>query len=266
MASHKFLSMLKEFEKEPLKSEYCVQVEGEVILRSSPNKNIPTGLIEIKAEKIKVFSESLLPPFIIADKTDALEDTRLKSRYLDLRRPTLQKNLVLRAKMIQSFHHYFDENGFLEVETPTLIKSTPEGARDYLVPSRTKPGCFYALPQSPQIYKQLLMVGNIDRYYQVARCYRDEDLRADRQPEFTQLDVEMSFVERQDVLNIIQGSLKKVFKDTIDVDLEDFAVLPYSECISKYGSDKPDLRYELFLHDIDNILKTPILHLSKILI
>lgn len=246
----------KEFEKEPLKSEYCVQVEGEVILRSSPNKNIPTGLIEIKAEKIKVFSESLLPPFIIADKTDALEDTRLKSRYLDLRRPTLQKNLVLRAKMIQSFHHYFDENGFLEVETPTLIKSTPEGARDYLVPSRTKPGCFYALPQSPQIYKQLLMVGNIDRYYQVARCYRDEDLRADRQPEFTQLDVEMSFVERQDVLNIIQGSLKKVFKDTIDVDLEDFAVLPYSECISKYGSDKPDLRYELFLHDIDNIFES----------
>ena len=245
----------KEFEKEPLKSEYCVQVEGEVILRSSPNKNIPTGLIEIKAEKIKVFSESLLPPFIIADKTDALEDTRLKSRYLDLRRPTLQKNLVLRAKMIQSFHHYFDENGFLEVETPTLIKSTPEGARDYLVPSRTKPGCFYALPQSPQIYKQLLMVGNIDRYYQVARCYRDEDLRADRQPEFTQLDVEMSFVERQDVLNIIQGSLKKVFKDTIDVDLEDFAVLPYSECISKYGSDKPDLRFDMAFTDVTELVK-----------
>ena len=157
--------------------------------------------------------------------------------------------------MIQSFHHYFGENGFLEVETPTLIKSTPEGARDYLVPSRTKPGCFYALPQSPQIYKQLLMVGNIDRYYQVARCYRDEDLRADRQPEFTQLDVEMSFVERQDVLNIIQGSLKKVFKDTIDVDLEDFAVLPYSECISKYGSDKPDLRFDMKIQDVSELVK-----------
>ena len=244
----------KEFEKEPLKSEYCVQVEGEVILRSSPNKNIPTGLIEIKAEKIKVFSESLLPPFIIADKTDALEDTRLKSRYLDLRRPTLQKNLVLRAKMIQSFHHYFDENGFLEVETPTLIKSTPEGARDYLVPSRTKPGCFYALPQSPQIYKQLLMVGNIDRYYQVARCYRDEDLRADRQPEFTQVDMEMSFVEQQDVIKVVEGLIVDAFKAAGVEVKPPFIQMPWQEAMDRFGSDKPDTRFGLELFDIGDII------------
>lgn len=246
----------KEFEKEPLKSEYCVQVEGEVILRSSPNKNIPTGLIEIKAEKIKVFSESLLPPFIIADKTDALEDTRLKSRYLDLRRPTLQKNLVLRAKMIQSFHHYFDENGFLEVETPTLIKSTPEGARDYLVPSRTKPGCFYALPQSPQIYKQLLMVGNIDRYYQVARCYRDEDLRADRQPEFTQIDCEMSFVDENDVMTMMENMIGRIFKEIHNIDIQlPLKRMTYKEAMDRFGSDKPDTRFAMELTDLSDLVK-----------
>ncbi|HBD06460.1 MAG TPA: aspartate--tRNA ligase [Firmicutes bacterium] len=243
------------YEKYHLRSEYCLRVEGEVILRSSPNKEMDTGEIEIDVKDINVFSSSANPPFIIADKTDALEDTRLKMRYLDLRRPILQKNLQIRAKTVSSMREYLEENGFLEIETPTLIKSTPEGARDYLVPSRLKPGTFYALPQSPQIYKQLLMIAGMDKYYQVARCYRDEDLRADRQPEFTQIDVEMSFVEREDVLLVIQGMLKKAFKDVLNVDLKDFARLTYAECISKYGSDKPDLRYTLYLHDLDEIFK-----------
>ncbi len=242
-----------EYKANPVKNEYCIQVEGTVCIRSSFNKSMDTGEIEIKDAKIKVFSQSLLPPFIIADNTDALEETRLKSRYLDLRRPYLQKNLKTRAKVLTSMREYLEKNGFLEVETPTLIKSTPEGARDYLVPSRIKQGSFYALPQSPQIYKQLLMVAGIDKYYQVARCYRDEDLRADRQPEFTQIDIEMSFVEREDVLKVIEDLLKKAFKDVFNVDLKDFKKMSYDDCICYYGSDKPDLRYDLKLHDLNHI-------------
>lgn len=243
----------EQYEKTPLKSEYCLQVTGQVVGRSEPNPKLSTGAIEVKAAEIRLFSRSQLPPFIVADKTDALEETRLKNRYLDLRRPCLQANLQRRAQLVKSLREYLEERGFLEVETPTLIKSTPEGARDYLVPSRTRPGSFYALPQSPQIFKQLLMVGGIDRYYQVARCYRDEDLRADRQPEFTQLDVEMSFVEREDVLEVIEGMLKKAFRDILGVELQDFARLSYRECIERYGSDKPDLRYDLPLRDLDGI-------------
>ncbi|MDY5655034.1 MAG: aspartate--tRNA ligase [Bacilli bacterium] len=241
------------FENNPLKNEYCVQVKGKVSLKDVPNKNLATGEIEVIASEIKVYSSSIVPPFIIADKTDALEDTRLKDRFLDLRRPYLQNNLILRSKIVKSVHEFFDNLGFVEVETPTLVKSTPEGARDYLVPSRIKKGAFYALPQSPQIYKQLLMISGMDRYYQVARCYRDEDLRADRQPEFTQVDVEMSFVEREDVLKVIEDLLNKVFKDTISYDLGKFKRISYKDAIELYGSDKPDMRFDLLLKDISFI-------------
>ena len=241
------------FENNPLKNEYCVQVKGKVSLKDVPNKNLATGEIEVIASEIKVYSSSIVPPFIIADKTDALEDTRLKDRFLDLRRPYLQNNLILRSKIVKSVHEFFDNLGFVEVETPTLVKSTPEGARDYLVPSRIKKGAFYALPQSPQIYKQLLMISGMDRYYQVARCYRDEDLRADRQPEFTQVDVEMSFVEREDVLKVIENLLNKVFKDTISYDLGKFKRISYKDAIELYGSDKPDMRFDLLLKDISFI-------------
>lgn len=242
------------YEKEVLKSEYCVQVEGTVVKRSEANPELATGEIEIAVTSYKVFSKSALPPFIIADKSDAIEDTRLKNRYLDLRRPCLQKNLMIKAKMLKNARDFLENEKFLEIETPTLIKSTPEGARDYLVPSRTRPGNFYALPQSPQIFKQLLMVGGFDRYYQIARCYRDEDLRADRQPEFTQIDVEMSFVEREDVLDVIERLIKYVFKKTADIDLPDFKRVAYKEAIDKYGSDKPDMRYDMTLVDMKDTL------------
>lgn len=237
-----------------LRNEYCIQVKGQVALREEANPHMATGDIEVLAKEIKVFAKADLTPFIIADKTDALEDTRMKKRYLDLRRPCLQHNLEIRAKAVRSVHKYFDERNFLEVETPTLIKSTPEGARDYLVPSRTFPGEFYALPQSPQIFKQLLMIGGMDRYYQVARCYRDEDLRADRQPEFTQIDCEMSFVDREDVLGIIEGLLDQVFKDVLNVTLPKFARISYADAINLYGSDKPDMRFEMLLKDVSDIL------------
>lgn len=242
------------YKKTEVKNEYCIQVKGKVFLRQDPNNSIPTGDIEVKAEEIKVFTEAKLTPFIIADKTDALEDTRLKWRYLDLRRPALLKNLMLREKASLAAREYLISQQFMEVETPTLIKSTPEGARDYLVPSRTHPGNFYALPQSPQIYKQLLMIGGVDRYYQFARCYRDEDLRSDRQPEFTQIDCEMSFVQREDVLSVIQGLLKNVFKKVLDVDLGDFARISYQEAIDTYGSDKPDMRFGMLLKDAAPLL------------
>lgn len=237
-----------------LKNEDCIQVTGNVVLRSDINKNIPTGEIEVEVTKIVIFAHSNLTPFIIADKTDALEDTRLKTRYLDLRRPILQHNLILRHKILKASRDFLENEDFLEIETPTLVKSTPEGARDYLVPSRIKPGQFYALPQSPQIYKQLLMISGMDRYYQIARCYRDEDLRADRQPEFTQVDVEMSFVEREDVLNVIENLVKYIWKQTINYDLKDFVRIPYLEAIDKYGSDKPDLRYDMQLVNLTSII------------
>lgn len=245
---------LQHFQKSPLKNEYCIQVEGKVVVRSDINKNIPTGEIEIEVENVHIFSKAKLTPFIIADKTDALEDTRLKNRYLDLRRPCLQANLKLRHKVLKTSRDFLESLNFLEVETPTLIKSTPEGARDYLVPSRIKKGSFYALPQSPQMYKQLLMIAGCDRYYQVARCYRDEDLRADRQPEFTQLDVEMSFVNREDVLNVIEKLVKKIWKETINYDLPDFVRISYKDAIEKYGSDKPDLRFGMELVNLTDIL------------
>ncbi len=244
----------KLYDLTPLKNEYCVQIEGVVQAKAEQNKNLPTGEIEVLASKIKIFSESELTPFIIADKTDALEDTRLKTRYLDLRRPVLQHNLELRHALLKSTREYLEGLNFLEVETPTLIKSTPEGARDYLVPSRTRPGTFYALPQSPQIYKQLLMISGMDRYYQIARCYRDEDQRADRQPEFTQIDVEMSFIEREDVLGVIENLLRKVFKDTINYDLPKFKRISYKDAIEKYGSDKPDMRFDMVLQDVSSLL------------
>jgi len=242
------------FEKLNLKNEYCIQVTGKVVLRSEANKNMATGEIEVIAKDIKVFSKSKLTPFIIDDDTDALEDTRLKSRYLDLRRPCLQNNLVIRSKLMHATRNYLENLKFLEIETPTLIKSTPEGARDYLVPSRTRPGQFYALPQSPQIFKQLLMIGGMDRYYQMARCYRDEDLRADRQPEFTQIDCEMSFVDREDVLEVIEGLLTDVWSKVIDYKLPKFTRISFAEAISKYGSDKPDMRFDMFIQDVTDIL------------
>jgi len=238
------------FDKNRLHNEYVVQVFGTVQLRSSPNMDIPTGEIEIKVTKYNILSISKQTPFIIADKTDALEDTRLKWRYLDLRRPSLQNNLKIRDKALTFSREYLHNLNFTEIQTPTLIKSTPEGARDYLVPSRTYPGKFYALPQSPQLYKQLLMVAGLDKYFQIARCYRDEDQRADRQPEFDQIDVEMSFVDRDDVLNVIEGLLKYIFKKTINVDLPDFERISYKDSINLYGTDKPDLRFDLKLHDV----------------
>ncbi len=242
------------YEKKPLKNEYCVSVKGKVAIREEENPNIPTGKIEILASEIHVFAESELPPFIIADKTDALEDTRLKWRYLDLRRPVLQQNMIINHKILKATRDYLEGLNFMEVLTPTLIKSTPEGARDYLVPSRTKPGNFYALPQSPQLFKQLLMIGGFDRYYQVARCYRDEDLRADRQPEFTQIDCEMSFITRDDVLKVIEGLVDKIWLDTIGYKLPAFERITYKDSVGLYGTDKPDMRFKMLLMDVSSIL------------
>jgi aspartyl-tRNA synthetase len=242
------------FARQEIRNEFCIQVKGKVALRGEANPNLSTGEIEVVAEDIHVFAGAKLTPFIIADKTDALEDTRLKTRYLDLRRPCLQKNLILRHQVLKSCRDFLEGKNFLEVETPTLIKSTPEGARDYLVPSRTNPGKFYALPQSPQIFKQLLMIAGMDRYYQVARCYRDEDLRADRQPEFTQIDCEMSFIEREDVLNTIEGLVKYIWKQVLNYDLPSFKRISYADAIGLYGSDKPDLRFDMKLSDVTSIL------------
>lgn len=240
------------FEKADLvKSEYCIAVTGEVIKRESPNNNIPTGLVELKGESIKILSESETPPIYIKENLDAGENIRLKYRYLDLRRPDMQKILMLRHKATKIVRDYLDDNGFLEMETPMLTKSTPEGARDYLVPSRNYPGMFYALPQSPQIFKQLLMVSGYDKYFQIVKCFRDEDLRANRQPEFTQIDLEMSFVEQEDVIALNEGLIKRVFKEILDVDVQlPIKRMPYAEAMSKYGSDKPDLRFGMEIQDI----------------
>ncbi|MBR0138221.1 MAG: aspartate--tRNA ligase, partial [Erysipelotrichaceae bacterium] len=237
-----------------VRSEYILEVSGTVIERSSKNPNMPTGDIELKAEDVTIVNSAKLPPFIIADETDALEDTRLKYRYLDLRRPVLQQKLFTRAKIVKAMHEYLDANDFIEVETPVLAKSTPEGARDYLVPSRVHPGCFYALPQSPQQFKQLLMVAGFERYYQVARCFRDEDLRADRQLDFTQLDIEMSFMSQEEILTMTEGLLKKVMKDVKGLDIETpFRRFKYHDAMNMYGSDKPDTRFELKLQDLKEV-------------
>lgn len=239
-----------------VRSEYCVAVTGEIVKRESPNPNMPTGMVELKGHSIKILSESETPPIYIRENLDAAESIRLKYRYLDLRRPDMQKIFMIRSKTARVVRDYFNDNGFLEVDTPTLTKSTPEGARDYLVPSRNYPGMFYALPQSPQIFKQLLMVSGFDKYFQIAKCYRDEDLRANRQPEFTQVDIEMSFVEVDDVIAVNEGLIKKVFKELLDVDVETpIKRMPYKEAMEKYGSDKPDLRFGMEIVDITDEVK-----------
>ena len=240
-----------------LRNEFVISVEGTVRKRPADavNEELETGKIDVLAEQLVILNEAETPPFAIKDETDAFEDLRLKYRYLDLRRPALQKVLMLRHKMYQIVRKYFDENNFIEVETPVLMKSTPEGARDYLVPSRVHKGKFYALPQSPQQYKQLLMVSGFDRYFQIVKCFRDEDLRADRQPEFTQIDVEMSFVTREEVFSVVEKLMKILFKEIWNIDLElPLKRLSYEEAMTKYGSDKPDLRFNLELHTLNKIL------------
>ena len=239
-----------------VRSEYVLMAKGVVRERSSKNLDIPTGEIEIDVSDLRILGESETPPFEIIENCPTSELTRLKYRYLDLRRPDLQKNILMRHRIAKITRDYFDENGFIEIETPMLIKSTPEGARDFLVPSRIHKGSFYALPQSPQLYKQLSMVAGFDRYMQIARCFRDEDLRADRQPEFTQIDVEMSFVEMEDVLAMIEGFMKKLFKEAIGVDVpEKLPRLTYKEAMERYGSDKPDTRYAMEIFDLADEVK-----------
>ena len=239
-----------------LRSEFVVMAKGNVRMRSSINTEIATGEIEIEVNELKVLGESKTPPFEIVENSNAKEDLRLKYRYLDLRRADLQKNILMRHKIAKVTRDYFDENGFIELETPTLIKSTPEGARDYLVPSRIHKGSFFALPQSPQMYKQLLMLSGFDRYMQLARCYRDEDLRADRQPEFTQIDLEMSFVERDDVFAIAEGYVSRLFREVLNVEIP--TPLPrmrYDDAMNDYGSDKPDTRFDMKIKDISDIVE-----------
>ncbi len=229
-----------------VRSEYVLGVRGIVRERSAKNKDIPTGEIEIEVKELRILSESETTPFEIIDNCPTAELTRLKYRYLDLRRPALQKNLLFRHKVAKVTRDFFDENGFIELETPMLIKSTPEGARDFLVPSRIHKGSFYALPQSPQMYKQLCMVAGFDRYMQIARCFRDEDLRADRQPEFTQIDLEMSFVDMEDILDLGERYIKRLFKDVMDIDIPTpFPRYTYNEVMERFGSDKPDTRYAM---------------------
>ncbi len=239
-----------------VRSEYVLAVSGTVRERSSKNPDIPTGDIEIYAETLSVLGESETPPFDITDDCKANEELRLKYRYLDLRRPVLQNNIMFRAKTAKAVRDYLCDNGFIEIETPMLIKSTPEGARDYLVPSRVHKGSFYALPQSPQLYKQLSMVAGFDKYFQLARCFRDEDLRADRQPEFTQIDIEMSFVDTEDVLAVGEGLVKHIFKSVMGVDIE--TPIPrhtYKECMERYGSDKPDIRFGMEIQNVSEAVK-----------
>jgi aspartyl-tRNA synthetase len=235
---------------EEIRNEYVIKVSGIVIERHAKNKHIPTGDVEVSVSKLEVLNTSEVTPLIIADDTDALEDTRMKYRYLDLRRPAMQKNLIIRHKAAISIRNFLDAQDFIEVETPILGKSTPEGARDYLVPSRVHKGSFYALPQSPQMYKQLLMISGLEKYYQIVKCFRDEDLRADRQLEFTQVDIEMSFAAEEDIFKLVEGLFSKVFKETIGYDIKTpFLRLSYDDAMNQYGSDKPDTRFELQLQD-----------------
>lgn len=236
-----------------VRNEYVLQVKGTVVERKDKNPKLATGEIEVVVREVKIVNTAITTPMIIADETDALEDTRLKYRYLDLRRPVLQKNLILRNRITLLVRNYLAKYGFTEVETPILCRSTPEGARDYLVPSRISKGQFYALPQSPQLYKQLLMVGGMDRYFQIARCFRDEDLRADRQPEFSQIDIEMSFVDEEDIWSMTEGLMKEIFKDIKEIDLPEFKRIPYDTCMEKYGSDKPDLRFDMPLYNVSEV-------------
>ena len=239
-----------------LRSEFVAMASGKVRVRSSINTEIPTGEIEIEVTQLKILGASQTPPFEILNDSNANEELRLRYRYLDLRRSDIQKNILLRHKITKVTRDYFDDNGFIEIETPTLIKSTPEGARDYLVPSRVHKGSFFALPQSPQLYKQLLMLSGFDRYMQIARCYRDEDLRADRQPEFTQIDLEMSFVEPEDVYAIAEGYIKRLFKEVLDVEIATpLPRLTFTEAMNDYGSDKPDTRFDMKIKDLSDIVE-----------
>jgi aspartyl-tRNA synthetase len=243
---------------ESVRSEYVLDVKGNVIRRAegTENKKLKTGMIEIQCEQLTILNEAKTPPFPIENEMDITDETRIKYRYLDLRRPVMYETLRLRSKTVKAIRDFLDAEEFLEVETPILTKSTPEGARDYLVPSRVHPGHFYALPQSPQIFKQLLMVGGIDRYYQVARCFRDEDLRADRQPEFTQIDIETSFMSQEDIIALIEQMMKKVMKDVKGIDITTpFPRLTYQEAMERYGSDKPDTRFGLELVNASEIVK-----------
>jgi len=240
-----------------IRSEYVLGVRGEVTARleGMTNPNLATGEIEIMVSELKILNPAKTPPFMIEDKLDVSENVRLQHRHIDLRRPQLQQNIVLRHKISAAVRQYYNENGFLDIETPVLTKSTPEGARDYLVPSRVNPGNFYALPQSPQLFKQLLMISGYDRYYQIVKCFRDEDLRADRQPEFTQIDVEMSFVGEEDVMTTAEGMMVKIFREVKGIDLATpFPRLEYAEAIDRFGLDKPDTRFELELKDISDIV------------
>lgn len=235
-----------------LRNEYCINVKGIVEKRESVNTNLKTGELEVILTSLNVLNKSINPPLIIQDKTDALEDLRLKYRYLDLRRPIQKNFLIQRANIVKSVRRSLEDLDFMEIETPILSKSTPEGARDYLVPSRLYHGQFYALPQSPQIYKQLLMIAGFERYYQIAKCFRDEDLRADRQPEFDQIDLEVSFLNEDQIKEIVEKVFKNLFKDIKNIDMPTpFKTISFNEAISKYGSDKPDLRYDLFINDYD---------------
>lgn len=237
------------------KSEYVIAATGTIREREAKSKKIPTGDVELYVEEVRLLSQSETPPFSIEDGCNANENLRLQYRYLDLRRPELQKKIMFRHKVAKITRDYFDENGFIEIETPTLIGSTPEGARDFLVPSRMHKGKFYALPQSPQIYKQLTMVAGFDRYLQIARCYRDEDLRADRQPEFTQIDMEMSFVTMEDVLRMGEGYLQRLFRDAMGVELGPIPRMTYAEAMESYGSDKPDTRFDMKLFDLADVVQ-----------
>ena len=245
-------------EAHKIRNEYVIQVEGDVRARpeGTVNPSIPTGQVEVVVKKLIVLNESRPLPFMVDDETDASETLRYKYRYLDLRRPSIQKNFIVRHRAARAFRSYLDSQGFLEIETPVLTRSTPEGARDYLVPSRTNPGHFFALPQSPQIFKQILMVSGLERYYQIVKCFRDEDLRADRQPEFTQVDIEMSFVKRDDVMYLVEEMIKKVFIDTLGRELDEpFQRLTYHDAMERFGSDKPDLRFGLELNNVNDIVK-----------
>ncbi|WP_073552218.1 aspartate--tRNA ligase [Elizabethkingia meningoseptica] len=246
-------ALLEEAKK--LGREFVIQVTGKVIERASKNPKIPTGDIEILVEKLTVLNNSELPPFTIEDETDGGEELRMKYRYLDIRRNPVKEKLIFRHKMAQKVRNYLSDQGFIEVETPVLIKSTPEGARDFVVPSRMNPGQFYALPQSPQTFKQLLMVGGMDKYFQIVKCFRDEDLRADRQPEFTQIDCEMAFVEQEDVMNIFEGLTQNLLKDIAGQEFGKFPRMTFADAMKKYGNDKPDIRFGMEFHELNDLVK-----------
>lgn len=240
-----------------VRSEFVLWVEGTVRKRSNPNDKMPTGLIEVVATDFQIINKAELPPFHIEDNIETSEEQKLEYRFLDLRRPILQKKFIIRNKLYQTVHNYFAKHDFLEVETPVLMKSTPEGARDYLVPSRVNKGKFYALPQSPQIFKQILMVSGFDRYVQIVKCFRDEDLRADRQPEFTQIDMEMSFVDQEDILKIGEGFVQQLWKDVLDIEIQaPFKRLTYADAMSKYGSDKPDTRFGMEINELNDAVSS----------